>query len=246
MASGSAHVVTGTVADTGTVALEQKVLGGWRAVATTSSTTTGEYSLTLPTWWLGSRTYRVRSESAATSEWRAHVIPRYTPRGKDTQFHYSFDSMTRWNPCTDIGYRVNARQATRGALRDTKRAFARMSQATGFRFVYRGRTRGAADHRHQRLVPPRHPGRRRLGQAHPVLPAQRLPEGRRRRRRDGARRIPQRRRQPDQHDQPRHGRHQRRDAPEGRVRQRPHPRRTPCCTRSAMPWASPTQAPTSR
>ena len=142
MARGSTHVVTGTVADTGSVALEQRVLGGWRSVATTSSTSTGAYSLRLPTWWLGSRTYRVRSASAVTPEWRAHVIPRYTPRGRDTQFHYSFDSMTRWNPCKVIGYRVNDRQATRGALKDTKRAFARMSQATGFRFVYRGRTRG--------------------------------------------------------------------------------------------------------
>lgn len=142
MARGSAHVVTGRAADTGSVALEQKVLGGWRSVATTSSTATGAYTLTLPTWWLGSRTYRVRSASAATPEWRVHVTPRYTPRGRDSQFRYSFDSMSRWNPCTVIGYRVNARQATRGALRDTKRAFALMSQATGFRFVYRGPTRG--------------------------------------------------------------------------------------------------------
>ncbi len=142
MVRGSAHVVTGTVADTGSVALEQRVLGGWRSVATTSSTSTGAYSLRLPTWWLGSRTYRVRSTTAVTREWRAHVTPRYTPRGRSSQFDYSFDSMTRWNPCTVIGYRVNARHATRGALRDTKRAFARMSQATGFRFVYRGRTRG--------------------------------------------------------------------------------------------------------
>lgn len=142
MVRGSAHVVTGMVADPGSVALEQKVLGGWRSVATTSSTAAGAYTLTLPTWWLGSRGYRVRSASAATGEWKVHVTPRYTPRGKNSQFRYSFDSMTRWNPCTVIGYRVNARQATRGALRDTKRAFARISQATGFRFAYRGRTRG--------------------------------------------------------------------------------------------------------
>ena len=141
MVRGSTHSVTGTVADVGTVALDQKVLGGWRTVATTSSTETGDYAIKLPTWWLGTRTYRVRSAAATTTDWQARVTPSYTPRGKDSQFRYSFDSMTRWNPCTTIGYRINARQATRGAVKDTKRAFRRMSQATGFRFVYRGSTR---------------------------------------------------------------------------------------------------------
>ena len=142
VARGTAHYVTGEVSDVGSVALEQKVLGGWRSVATTSSTAAGTYTLRVPTWWLGSRTYRVRSLTAATTEWRARVVPTYTPRGRDSQFRYSFDSMTRWNPCTVIGYRVNARQATRGAITDTQRAFARMSQATGFTFAYRGTTRG--------------------------------------------------------------------------------------------------------
>ena len=142
MVRGSDHAVTGTVADVGTVALEQKVLGGWRTVATTSATPTGDYAIKLPTWWLGSRTYRVRSATATTADWQGRVAPSYTPRGKDSQFRYSFDSMTRWNPCTTIGYRVNARLATRGAILDTKRAFERMSQATGYTFVYRGTTRG--------------------------------------------------------------------------------------------------------
>jgi hypothetical protein len=142
MVRGSAQTVTGTVADIGTVALEQKVLGGWRTVVTTSSTTTGDFAITLPTWWLGSRTYRVRSATATTPDWQVRVTPRYAPRGKDSQFHYSFASMTRWNPCTTIGYRVNARHATRGAVKDTKRAFHRMAQATGFTFAYRGTTRG--------------------------------------------------------------------------------------------------------
>jgi len=142
MVRGSVHYVSGTVADTGTVALEQKVLGGWRTVSSASSTTTGEFSIKVPTWWLGSRTYRVRSATLATPEWQARVAPSYTPRGKDSQFHYSFDSMTRWNPCRTIGFRVNARQATRGAIKDTRAAFRRMAQATGFTFVYRGTTRG--------------------------------------------------------------------------------------------------------
>ena len=44
MVRGSDHSVTGRVADVGTVTLQQKVLGGWRTVVTTSSTTTARVS----------------------------------------------------------------------------------------------------------------------------------------------------------------------------------------------------------
>jgi hypothetical protein len=59
---------------------------------------------------------------------------------------YSFmgtsgDAVARWNPCRPIGYRVNARLGGGGALRDAKRAIARIRAANGLRFAYRGRTR---------------------------------------------------------------------------------------------------------
>ena len=46
----------------------------------------------------------------------------------------------RWDPCTPIGYRVNRTQATRGAVKDVRKAIHRVSKATGLTFVYRGRT----------------------------------------------------------------------------------------------------------
>ncbi len=49
--------------------------------------------------------------------------------------------IARWNPCSRIGYRVNARLGGNGALADTRQALARIHRATGLRFVYRGRTR---------------------------------------------------------------------------------------------------------
>ncbi len=140
IARGADRYVSGQVSSPGPVTLEQRVLGGWRTVASARTTSSGGYRMKLPTWWLGSRTYRVHAAAATSPEFRATVAPSYSPRGKERQHRYSFDSMTRWNPCTTIGYRVNARQATRGAVKDTRRAFRRMAQATGFRFAYRGRT----------------------------------------------------------------------------------------------------------
>ena len=46
----------------------------------------------------------------------------------------------RWNPCQSIGYRVNLAGSSAGALKDVKGAIARVSSATGLRFVYRGST----------------------------------------------------------------------------------------------------------
>ncbi|RYP85054.1 matrixin family metalloprotease [Nocardioides guangzhouensis] len=139
---GADRYVTGRASDAGVVTLEQRVLGGWRAVSTASTGADGAYRFRIPTWWVGTRSYRVRSDTAATTEFRASVVPSYTPRGRVGQYRYSFDSMTRWDPCTTIGFRVNARQGGAGAVRDTKAAVARISQATGFRFAYRGTTTG--------------------------------------------------------------------------------------------------------
>ena len=139
---GADTYVAGTASDLGEVSLEQRVLGGWTSVSTATTDVDGGYRLKIPTWWVGSRSYRVRSSTAASTEFHASVVPSYTPRGKATQFRYSFDTMTRWDPCTTIGYRVNARQGGTGAVRDTRAAVARISQATGFRFAYRGTTTG--------------------------------------------------------------------------------------------------------
>jgi hypothetical protein len=78
----------------------------------------------------------------ASSIWTVEVVPTYNPAGYESQYKYSTSTAARWNPCQAIGYRVNARQATSGALADVKGAFARLSQATGLRFVYRGTTTG--------------------------------------------------------------------------------------------------------
>lgn len=132
------------------VFLQQKVLGGWRTVAKARLDSHRDYKLSVPTWWLGTRSYRVMTGSllstsllgTPSSTWTVTVVPAYDAPGISTQHTYSTSSYARWNPCQTIGYRVNARQATSGALSDVKGAFTRLSQATGFRFVYRGTTTG--------------------------------------------------------------------------------------------------------
>jgi hypothetical protein len=132
------------------VFLQQKVMGGWRNINKARLDSNRNYKLAIPTWWLGTRTYRVMTTSllnttilgTASSTWQVDVVPTYTPGGYESQFKYSTSTFSRWNPCARIGYRVNARQATSGAIKDVQGAFKRLGQATGFRFVYRGTTTG--------------------------------------------------------------------------------------------------------
>ena len=132
------------------VFLQQKVLGGWRNITKVRLDSNRDYRLPIPTWWVGTRTYRVITTSllntallgTPSTAWTVDVVPTYNPPGYETQYKYSTSSPARWDPCRTIGYRVNARQATSGAILDVKAAFKRLGQATGFTFVYRGTTTG--------------------------------------------------------------------------------------------------------
>lgn len=126
------------------VKLQQHVLGGWRAVGWDRVDQRGRYTIQVPTWWLGHRSYRVTtSRGAASKGWGLTVLPAYTPPGRSWQHEYaSGGQMARWDPCRTIRWRINNRQAAPGAFRDTKEAFRRLARATGYRFVYVGNTRG--------------------------------------------------------------------------------------------------------
>jgi len=70
---------------------------------------------------------------------------RWTARGRANAFAvFAMEEAPheagRWDPCRPIGYRVNRTQATRGAVKDVKKAIHRVSNATGLTFVYRGTT----------------------------------------------------------------------------------------------------------
>ena len=126
-----------------TVVLQQKVSGDWRNVATDTTDDAGNFSLSVPTWWLGTRDYRVVTGTSESAPATFNVKPSYTPTGTASEHAFLVKStMARWDPCTVIGWRINARQATTGALADAKTAFAKLGQATGFTFKYRGTTTG--------------------------------------------------------------------------------------------------------
>lgn len=132
------------------VLLQQRVLGGWRNITKVRLDGNRNYRLPIPTWWLGSRSYRVITTSllnttilgTPSTAWTVEVVPNYNPPGYESQYRYATSTPARWDPCRTIGYRVNAGQATAGAILDVKGAFTRLSRATGFRFVYRGTTTG--------------------------------------------------------------------------------------------------------
>jgi hypothetical protein len=89
------------------------------------------------------QTAPVRGEASAARVSRTAVSHR---AGRGNPRAYSFigtsgDAVARWNPCRPIGYRVNARLGGRGALADARRAVARIREANGLRFAYRGTTR---------------------------------------------------------------------------------------------------------
>lgn len=152
LTTGSTAQVTGTVTglEAGDVVfLQQKVLGGWDSVARADVEDDGDYRVRIPSWWTGKRTYRVATASlldttllgAKSSDWTVTIKPAYKPAGQPKHHRYSLSVPTRWDPCTVIGYRVNKRQAAKGWRRDVRGALRRVSEGTGYRFVFRGRTR---------------------------------------------------------------------------------------------------------
>lgn len=136
---GHSSAVTGsTDRSDRTVRLQHRTLGGWRTVATGRADSGGRYRLALPTKWLGTRTYRVLGAHDASSTRQLTVRPSYTPRGLTRHYAFLNRTMTRWNPCQTLGYRVSGRLPS-GALGDVRTAFRMIGQATGYRFAYRGR-----------------------------------------------------------------------------------------------------------
>lgn len=145
--------VTGTMRDdlTGAaVTLERAMPGGrWHRESAPVTITGRTFRLHVPTWWFGTRTYRVRVLGAAGTApvvypetTTVRVDPPYTPQGRaDAHRLWTWGGrVSRWNPCRRIGYRVNLHSAPADALADVKEAVGRVSQATGLRFTYLGTT----------------------------------------------------------------------------------------------------------
>lgn len=145
---GGTVIVTGRIRGSHgpqTVQLVQRLPSGPRVVATT--TADGSYRMTVPTTWYDRQRLVVRlPETATEQEARSHpgtvtVVPDYRPAGSARSWTYIRPGERyRFDPCRVVTYRVNTAQASAGALRDVKGAFARIREATGMRFKYVGST----------------------------------------------------------------------------------------------------------
>ena len=132
-----------------TVYLQRYYSKTWHRV-TTTRTTRGAYKVTLPTRTTGTFVYRLvvpagdRGAKASTRLIKLAVVKRAGGNSKAYRFLSSGSAQPsyRWNPCRPaaIGYRVNLANSPAGALTDVKGAIARLSSATGLRYVYRGTT----------------------------------------------------------------------------------------------------------
>lgn len=147
VAAGESVTLSGTLprsASGWTLTLQRQAPGGWFAAAPQRWADRGEYRFTVPTSWYGSHRFRVvAQQSGAQVVSPARVVkvrPTYRPAGRARDHRFFGQPAPRWNPCTPIRYRVNTRQATKGALADVKGAMARIREATGLDFVYAGPT----------------------------------------------------------------------------------------------------------
>jgi hypothetical protein len=140
--AGGKVVVSGRVARSGRrpVALQTKVVGGWRTLASGRTDARGRYRLRLPTDWYHTHTLRVRAAGAGTSASRTvRVRPSYRPVGRRSEHVLALDDF-RWDPCTPIGWRFRKGGGFAGSLEVAKRAVLEVARGTGLTFAYRGRT----------------------------------------------------------------------------------------------------------
>ncbi|WP_056924685.1 matrixin family metalloprotease [Nocardioides sp. Soil805] len=145
--------VTGTVKDRvrgrRTVRLQLRTASGWRTQEKARTTSAGDYSFAVPTWWTRSAKVRVlaartgRARADATRAQRVTVVEPYAAGGDPAAWAHISSYPVRLNPCQRLTYRVNAAQglpdpATAETL--SHAAIARISQATGVEFRYLGPT----------------------------------------------------------------------------------------------------------
>jgi hypothetical protein len=139
---GRSLVVTGTAAPGSRVSLDWRRAGTWQHLATRVADAAGAYRFTAPTWWLGTRDLRV-SDDGASALLAYGVHPAYRPTGNAGDYR-RYLGQKYWDPCKPITWVFNPTGGYAGSLRTITEAVRRVSEATGIRFVYKGRTGAVA------------------------------------------------------------------------------------------------------
>jgi hypothetical protein len=128
-----------------TLVLQRQFPDGWRNADKTAKKTRHGFVLTVPTSQYGSFAFRVAAKkgsrvvSRSTSR-RVTVRPGYNPVGAGDQHVFSTQPKVRWNSCAKIRWTFNPRHAPTKGLKQVKKGFKRVHQATGLEFTYVGKT----------------------------------------------------------------------------------------------------------
>ena len=166
VASAATATVTSRVTLSGTVSppgegyvvqLRRKTAQGWADAGRATTGNDGTYLLRLPTGYYDTHRFQVAVHNPAvdtgpdpvdpaTSEptvvtspvTEVRTRPTYRPRGRT--WHHADLMPGRWNPCVPITYKVRTKGGYDGSVKDIKKAFKRVRHATGYRFVYAGKT----------------------------------------------------------------------------------------------------------
>lgn len=141
-AAGTPVTVSGVATPGAKVKLQRVRAKKWLTVSTGTAAADGSYRLNFPTdWYLNHRVRAVdASTGASSSVFRIEIAPSYTPSGSSSDWQPFGSGKDRWNPCKPITWRINANGGHPAQVSDFQAAFAEMSRATGFQFVYRGTT----------------------------------------------------------------------------------------------------------
>ncbi len=145
-----AHLdVTGTVTGTSPREIDLQIKGSngtWVPMAATTSAADGTFTVRAPTWWVASQVLRVDApatgtdpEATSVSTAALTITRTYTPR-HGTAHTWLLGTKYRWNPCTVHNYRVTAHRLPADGLKLIRWALGQVSQATGLRFHYAGKT----------------------------------------------------------------------------------------------------------
>lgn len=123
------------------VVLQLRTRNGLVKLSSTRSDKRGRYKISAPTRWVGAKKVRIVATVGSSSDsvkGRYSVSPGYSPQGKAKHHKlYGF----RHDPCRTLTYRVRSKKLPKGALNDIHKAFRLVSQATGMKFRYDGKTK---------------------------------------------------------------------------------------------------------
>lgn len=138
---GGAKITGQTSQPSAHVVLELRTRNGAVRLASARAKKNGQFVIKAPTNWVGKRKVRI---AATTATHEGSVKGSYTVKSKHralgkSKHHKLFG--WRHNPCQTLTYKVRTKHLPKGAMKDIHTAFRMISEATGMKFRYDGRSK---------------------------------------------------------------------------------------------------------